>query len=72
MLQALPQVGRPGMHDWDEAYRGNTCVLATEDETYINIGGKCDTSDKDAFSFILGENKLYSPGAKSSLSIWCV
>jgi|EP01046_Picozoa_sp_COSAG06_P052472 hypothetical protein len=58
------------MHDWDEAYRGNTCVLATEDETYINIGGQCETSNKEDWTFMLGENKLYSPHAKSSLSIW--
>ena len=69
MLQALPQTGRPGMHDWDEAYRGNTCVLATEDETYLQVGGQCDTTDKSAFTFILGDNKLYSPGAKSKVSM---
>ena len=30
---------------------------------------KCDTNDKSKFSFMLGNNDLYSPGAKAKLSI---
>ena len=75
MLQALPQVGpnsrdgKYGEGNWDEAYVSNKCILATNDETYIQVGGQCDTTDKAKFSFMLGDNQLYSPGAKVKLSI---
>ena len=63
-LQALPLVG-PNSRDntggdgnWDEAYSANKCILATNNETYITVGGKCTTSDKSKFSFMLGDNAL--------------
>ena len=53
----------------DEAYQNNKCILATNDETYIQVGGKCDTTNKAQFSFMLGGNDLWSPGAKVKVHV---
>jgi hypothetical protein len=35
----------------------------------LQIGGSRNITNTEDFTFILGDNKLYSPGAKSALQI---
>eukprot|EP01052_Picozoa_sp_SAG31_P023702 SAG31_NODE_1971_length_6758_cov_3.905205_9_plen_104_part_00 len=55
-------------HLWDEAYSNNKCIAASENETYIAITGKCDPTDKAAFSVLLGNNEVWAPSAKVVVS----
>ena len=54
-----------------EAYVGNTCILATAGDTYLDLGSDCTPGPALATQIVLANNSVYAPPGAGTANVLC-